>query len=141
MDSPHSADTANLALVREYLEALEALEAGEAGPPLGRFFTADAIQVEFPNRLNPGGGRSDLATMLERSLQGKQLLRSQAYRVVTAIARGDRVAVEAEWTGTLAIPAAGLPAGGTMRAHFAMFFECAEGRIRRQHNYDCFEPW
>lgn len=138
MDSPDSAGTANLALVRAYLEALGA---GEAGPSLRRFFTPDAMQVEFPNRLNPGGGRSDLATMLERSIQGKQLLHSQEYRVVTAIARGDRVAVEAEWTGTLAVPAAGLPAGGTMRAHFAMFFECAEGKIHRQRNYDCFEPW
>jgi ketosteroid isomerase-like protein len=138
MDTPNSAEAANLALVREYLAALEV---GEAGASLGRFFTPDATQVEFPNRLNPGGGRSDLATMLERSVQGKQLLQSQEYRVRSAIARGDRVAVEADWTGTLAIPLAGLPAGGTMRAHFAMFFECVYGRIHRQHNYDCFEPW
>jgi ketosteroid isomerase-like protein len=138
LDSPELAETANLALVRDYLAALEA---GEAGPPLARFFTANAVQVEFPNRLNPHGGRSDLATMLERSLQGKQLLQSQEYRVRSAIAHADRVAVEADWTGTLAIPAAGLPAGGVMRAHFAMFFECVEGKIHRQHNYDCFEPW
>jgi ketosteroid isomerase-like protein len=138
MDSPDSADTSNLALVREYLAALGA---GEAGPSLRRFFTPDATQVEFPNRLNPGGGRSDLATLLERSLQGKRLLRSQEYRVISAIAGGGRVAVEADWTGTLAIPVAGLPAGGTMRAHFALFFELVEGRIHRQRNYDCFEPW
>lgn len=138
MDSSDSADTANLALVLEYLAALAA---GEAGPSLRRFFTPDAIQVEFPNRLNPGGGRSDLATMLERSLQGKQLLQSQEWRVISAIAGGDRVAVEADWSGTLANPVAGLPAGGTMRAHFALFFELVEGRIHRQHNYDCFEPW
>lgn len=26
-------------------------------------------------------------------------------------------------------------------AHFAMFFEMADGRIRLQRNYDCFEPF
>ena len=138
MDFTASTEETNLALVCDYLEALEA---GEAGAPLARFFTSDAIQVEFPNRLNPRGGQSDLATMLERSVQGKQLLQSQEYRIRSAIARGDRVAVEAEWSATLVIAVGGLPAGSVMRAHFAMFFECTEGRIRRQHNYDCFEPW
>lgn len=57
-----ASEAANLALVLEYLSALER---GEVGAALARFFTPDAAQVEFPNRLNPNGGRSDLATMLE----------------------------------------------------------------------------
>ena len=131
-------DAANLALVREYLAALEA---GEVGAALARFFTPDAVQEEFPNRLNPNGGRSDLATMLERSERGKQLLQSQRYVVSSAIARDSTVAVEAEWSATLAVPVGTIPAGGSMRAHFAMFFEFVDGRIHRQRNYDCFEPW
>jgi ketosteroid isomerase-like protein len=134
----HATEDVNLALVHEYLSALQR---GEAGAALERFFTPDAIQEEFPNRLNPTGGRSDLPTLLERSERGRQLLAAQAYLVRSAIARGDAVAVEADWTGTLAIPLATLPAGARMRAHFAMFFECAEGKIRHQRNYDCFEPW
>jgi len=135
MDAP---EAANLALVHEYLAALGA---GEAGSALERFFTPDATQQEFPNRLNPDGGSSDLAAIVARSEQGRYLLRSQEYRVRSAVANGDTIAVEADWAGTLAIAVAGLPAGGTMRAHFAMFFELADGRIRRQRNYDCFEPW
>lgn len=131
-------EAANLALVREYLSALEQGETGEA---LARFFTPDAIQVEFPNRLNPNGGRSDLATMLERSERGAQLLQSQRYVVGSAVARDSVVAVEAEWSATLAVPVGTIPAGGSMRAHFAMFFEFVDGKIHRQRNYDCFEPW
>ncbi len=69
------------------------------------------------------------------------MLQSQAYDVQSIVARGGNVAVEAVWTGTLAVPLGNLGAGSTMKAHFAMFFELAEGRIRRQRNYDCFEPW
>lgn len=133
-----ASDAANLALVREYLSALER---GEVGAALARFFTPDAVQVEFPNRLNPNGGRSDLATMLERSERGKALLQSQRYVVGSAIARDSVVAVEAEWSATLAVPVGTIPAGGSMRAHFAMFFEFVDGKIHRQRNYDCFEPW
>jgi len=133
-----ASEAANLALVRDYLAALER---GEAGAALARFFTPDAVQEEFPNRLNPTGGRSDLATMLERSERGRQLLGSQRYVIRSAVARGSAVAVEAEWSATLAIPVSTIPAGGSMRAHFAMFFECAAGKIRCQRNYDCFEPW
>ena len=60
---------------------------------------------------------------------------------MSAVAQGDRVAVEAEWSGVLAIPVATLAPGDTMKANFAMFFEMADGRIRSQHNCDCFQPW
>lgn len=128
----------NLTLVREYLAALER---GEVGDTLARFFTDDAVQVEFPNRLNPGGQQSDLATMLARSVQGRYVLSAQRYEMLSEVVQGARVAVEARWVGTLAIALGTLAAGSEMKAHFAMFFEFREGRIARQHNYDCFDPW
>lgn len=51
------------------------------------------------------------------------------------------VAMEAEWTGVLAVELGSLPQGAEMRAHFAMFFDIEDGRIRTQRNHDCFEPW
>lgn len=131
-------DQTNLTLVHEYLAALER---GEVGDALARFFTDDAVQVEFPNRLNPRGQQSDLATMLARSVQGQHVLASQRYEILREVAQGEHVAVEARWVGTFAIALGGLAAGSEMKAHFAMFFEFREGRIARQHNYDCFEPW
>ena len=131
-------EAANLATIRAYLQALEDGAVGEA---LAGFFTSDARQVELPNRLNPNGGISDLQTLIERAEQGRKLLRSQRYDVQSEVAQGERAAVEATWIGTLAAPLGSLAAGATMMAHFAMFFELSDGRIRSQRNYDCFEPW
>jgi ketosteroid isomerase-like protein len=131
-------ESTNLATVRSYLSALES---GATGGELARFFTADAVQIELPNKLNPTGGQSDLPTLLSRAEKGRTLLRSQSYEVVSEMALGARVAMEAEWTGVLAVPLGSLAAGAVMRAHFAMFFELADGRISLQRNYDCFEPW
>jgi ketosteroid isomerase-like protein len=133
-----SAESSNLATIRSYLAALES---GAVGNELARFFTEDALQVELPNRLNPNGAQSDLPTMLERAARGQHLLQRQTYAVRSEIADGSRVAVEAYWSGALAVPLGSLPAGAVMTAHFAMFFELRDGRIASQRNYDCFETW
>jgi ketosteroid isomerase-like protein len=108
---------------------------------LAHYFTPDAVQIELPNQLNPKGGQSDLPTLLKRAEQGKKLLARQSYEIVSEMAQGPLVAVEARWSATLAVPLGSLPAGASMAAHFAMFFEFRDGRIASQKNYDCFEPW
>ena len=128
----------DIATVRAYLAALQDGATGEA---LARWYTPDALQVEWPNRLNPGGGRSDLATLLRRAERVPALLREQRYEVRSAIARDGRVAIEATWSAGLATGFGDVPQGAALKAHFAMFFELRDGRIARQHNYDCFEPW
>ena len=128
----------NLATVRAYLAALET---GADAETLARFFRADAVQIEHPNRLKPAGGRSDLATLLKRAAQMPTLVREQHYRIHSALAQGSRVAVEAEWNAVLATPIGALAAGARMHAFFAMFLELDGGRIVSQVNYDCFEPF
>ena len=125
-------------LVEAYLKALaENVEVEE----VRELFHEQMVQAEYPNRLNPSGGRSDLETILARMEQGKSLLQRQSYTMKSFVAQGDTAAVEAEWEGVLAIPIAGLQSGEVMRAHFAMFFRFKEGKIIEQRNYDCFEPW
>lgn len=131
-------DSPNAKVVRSYLAALESGAVGEA---LASFFTADAEQIELPNKLNPSGGRSDLPTLLRRAEQGRTLLARQSYVVRSIVEQDGRVAVEASWSAVLAVPIGPLAAGQTMSAHFAMFFELRDGRIASQRNYDCFEPW
>lgn len=127
----------NIALVRRYLKAMEQ---GAGDDELASYFADDVLQVEFPNQLNPTGQSSDLAQLLVRARQGAALLESQRFDVIDALATGERVALEAEWCGTLAVDAGQLRAGQELRAHIAMFFTCRDGRIARQHNYDCFDP-
>jgi ketosteroid isomerase-like protein len=60
---------------------------------------------------------------------------------LNALENGDAMALEVQWTGTLAVPVGDIPAGGDMRARFGVFIELRDGKIARQRNYDCFEPF
>jgi ketosteroid isomerase-like protein len=132
-----ASESDNLVAARRYLEAIE------RGDPEGSiaFFAEDAIQEEFPNRLVPQGARRDLAAIREAAQRGSKVMAAQRYEVLNALASGEQVALEVQWTGTLAVPFGSIPAGGQMRARFAVFLEFREGKIVRQRNYDCFEPW
>jgi ketosteroid isomerase-like protein len=128
----------NVETARRYLAAVEG---GAHGPDLAAFFTPDVVQEEFPNRLVPAGARRDLVALLDGAERGRRVMAAQRYEVRSVVASGDRVAVEVRWTGTLATAIGSLPAGGIMRAHFAVFLDFRDGKIAAQRNYDCFEPW
>jgi ketosteroid isomerase-like protein len=130
--------TDNITIARRYLEALENGVGGEA---LAEFFTKDVVQEEFPNRLSPIGAHRDLSGILEAARKGKKVMRAQKFDVLSSIADGDMVAMEVFWSGYLAVPVDSLPADSEMRAHFSVWLEFRDGKICRQHNYDCFDPW
>ena len=135
-------EAANLEIVRRYLAAIEAgTEAGAAIGGVEAFLAPDIQQEEFPNRFVPAGASRDLAALREAGERGRKVLRGQRYEVRKAYASGDTVILEVLWVGTLAMPVGELPAGGEMRAHFAVFLELRDGLIYRQRNYDCFEPF
>src|SRR5262245_28872734 len=123
--------------VRRYFDAIEH---GEPGASL-EFFAEDVVQHEFPNRLVPNGAVRDLAALKEAAQRGRNVVTSQRFELLNAVASGDSVAVEASWTATLAVRIGSIPPGGEMRARFAIFFEFRDGKIVRQRNYDCFEPF
>ena len=128
----------NLSIARDYLAAIER---GATGADLAAFFTPDVIQEEFPNRLVPNGARRDLDGLLDAAVRGQRVIRTQRYEILNAVADGDQVALEVQWTGVLAVPLGSLSAGAEMRARFAVFLTFRDARIARQHNYDCFDPW
>jgi len=128
----------NLEIARRYLQALEQ---GAAGAELSKFFAPDILLEEFPNLLTPLGKKRDLAAALEGAERGKKVLSRQMYKIKQEIEDNGRVALEVEWVGTLAVPFGSIPAGGQMKAFFAVFLEFREGKIIRQRNYDCFEAW
>ena len=128
----------NLKTARLYLKAIES--GGDFGQV--KKFLADGIILEtLPNRLLLQGKRDDLAGMRLAHERVKKAVSRQTYEVCNEIASGDQVALEVNWTGTLAVPYETIPAGGEMRARFAMFLRFQGGKIIEQRNYDCFEPW
>jgi len=131
-------DAGNLDLARRYLARLS----NGAGPEeLETFFAADARQEEFPNRLMPQGATRDLEAMKQGRSRGQALLASEHYELVDAVASDGRVATEVIWTATVREAAGPFAAGQSLRARFAVFMEFRDGRIVRQRNYDCFDPW
>jgi ketosteroid isomerase-like protein len=144
-DTPEARDdvmtmttTDNLAIALRYLEAVEH---GAQGGALAEFFTDDVVQEEFPNRLAPIGAHRDLKGILDSARKGKQTLRAQKFEVMNSIVDGDNVALEVSWGGLLAVPVDTLPADTEMRAHISIWLEFRDGKIARQHTYECFDPW
>ncbi|HEY0647717.1 nuclear transport factor 2 family protein [Phenylobacterium sp.] len=122
-------------LVRAYLKAIENRKDSLA------FFAEDAVQEEFPNALVPNGARRTLADLREANARGRDVLTSESYEIVNLVEAGDLVACEVLWRGVLAVPIRSLKPGDVMKARFGVFFEFAGDKIRRQRNYDCFEPF
>jgi ketosteroid isomerase-like protein len=122
-------------IVRAYLKAIETRK--DTLP----FFADDMVQEEFPNALSPNGAVRDLADLKAASDRGQNVLRSESYEIVSLVEANDTVAAEIIWRGVMAIPLKSLKPGDTMKARFAVFFEFEGEKIRRQRNYDCFEPF
>ena len=133
-----STQTDLLHIVQQYLTAIEQ---GATGETLAEFFAPDLLQEEFPNRLLPDGAKRDVTDMLEAAVRGQKVMTAQRYEILNAIAIDNQVALEVQWSGTLAVPFGSIPVGGEMRARSAMFIEFRDGKIVRQRNYDCFDPW
>ena len=126
------------AFVRAYLDAIEA---GTVGARIGDWYTSDAVQVEFANKLAPNGATRTVADLQRAAAAGAQIVERQSYEIANFIEQGDKVAVECVFRAAFKIDVLGLPAGQTMTARFGIFFEMRDGKIARHHTYDCFEPW
>jgi ketosteroid isomerase-like protein len=126
----------NLAIARQYLQVLEG---GAAASQLSQFLSPEVIIEIFPSKFFPNGSRSNLTEALAASQRGKKVMSSQSYEIRNALATDDQVALEIDWTGTLAVPFQSIPVGGKMRAHFAAFIQFKGGKIVSQRNYDCYE--
>jgi len=128
----------NLDIARKYLGQLS----NGAGPEeLESFFAPDVVMEEFPNRLRPNGATGDLRAIIDARARGKALLSAENFELLNAVGSGDQVVMEVVWTGTVRAAAGPFAAGQSLRARFAVFLEFRDGRIIRQRNYDCFDPW
>lgn len=123
------------AIVRAYLKAIEQRK------DVSAFYAPDVVQEEFPNLLSPTGARRELADLKTAGARGRNVMRAESYEIVSLVEAGETVACEIVWRGTLGVALRSLKPGEEMRARFAAFFEFEGDKIRRQRNYDCFEPF
>jgi hypothetical protein len=122
-------------IVRAYLRAIEQRK------DVSAFYAADVVQEEFPNLLSPAGARREFTELKDATRRGKGVMRSESYEIMSLIEANDTVACEILWRGVLGVPLRSLKPGDEMRGRFAAVFEFEGDKIRRQRNYDCFEPF
>ena len=120
---------------------IKTLEHRKSADELLQFYHPDIKQTEFPNTLTRNRTVRNLNDLKEASEKGKKVLLKEEYEVINSYSFENSVIIEAVWTGTLAIPLGNLPAGGQMKAYFSQFYEFKDGKIIKQRNYDCFEPF
>lgn len=128
----------NKQIVIDFLKALEQENSAEV---FEKFYHPEVEQTEFPNAITKQTTVRNLTDLKTAYAKGRQLLTKEAYEVKNLYEAGDTVILECIWRGTPAIPVGTIPAGGQMVAHFAQIFEFKDGKIYRQRNYDCFEPF
>ena len=133
--------TSDETLLQSALAFLQAIEAGASGDELNAFYDPEVEQIEYPNAITKQIVKRNLAILKAGSLLGKKILSTQKFEVMNSHVAGNTVILEVIWTAVAAVPLGAVPAGGTMKAYFAQFFEYRDGKIIRQRNYDCFEPF
>lgn len=123
-------------------ELVAAIERGDLAR-LDELYAPDVVQIEHPNRLLPRGATRNKAQLLQAAASGRALMAQQQFVITQAVVQGHHVALEARWSGQLAVdaPPLGLKAGSWMTARFAQFIEVQAGRVVRHVTYDCFDAW
>lgn len=125
-------------IARDYINAVQNRKSMEDVLP---FFHPDIEQTEYPNDLSPSLTTRNLDQLRDASEKGKNVLKREEYAIKAAFQYKNTVILEIVWTGTVAIQIGKIPPGGQMTAYFAQFFEFESGKIIKQRNYDCFEPF
>jgi ketosteroid isomerase-like protein len=130
--------TTNEKIVADFLRMVaQRKSSGE----LNNFYHPDVRQIEYPNAIVKNTIERNLAELKAGAERGLSILAREEYEIVKLYSFGDIVVLEAIWKGTLSVPIGTLAAGDIMTAHFAQFFEFRDGKIYRQRNYDCFDPF
>jgi len=130
--------TPNEQIVIDYLKMVEQRT---SAAELDTFYHEDVQQIEYPNAIVKNTAIRSLQDLKDASERGKKILIKEVYEIKQIYSSGDNVILEAVWKGTLSIALGNIPAGGEMTAYFAQFFQFKDGKIYRQRNYDCFEPF
>jgi ketosteroid isomerase-like protein len=124
-----------------YRAFLDALERFASPAEVAQFWADDARFVELPNALVPRGRTRTRAQALDGVAASSKVLTAQRFEIVSAVEQGERLALELDWRGTLAIPIGNTAAGGELHARIAAIVTLRDGLVCAQTNYDCYDPF
>lgn len=128
-----------LQMVKRYFSLLENFSTNPSD--FSDILHPEFSQREFPNALNKNGQISDRADIFRRAELGKKMMRAQSFEISKIVEQTDSAVVECLWNGTMAIDAGPLKNGQQLKAFFCIVLDFKDGKIHRQRNYDCFEPF
>lgn len=132
-----TASDSNRTLIKTFLRAIED---GDLDTIVSCYHP-DIKHTEWPNALRKDGVVSSIEDIKAAFHRGRSAVRSQTFHINALICDGDCVAAECLWRGVLNVDFGRLQAGDTLTAHVCAVFEIRDGKIFRQRNYDCFEPF
>jgi ketosteroid isomerase-like protein len=128
--SSPTADDARSVVERYYATVADL---GASTESLRELLHPDLRVVEHPNAIHPQGTVRDRDAVIAAYEDGKGMLSDQSFELDELLVYGDRVAVRANWRGTLA-------AGARLEARVAAFLTVVDGRIIELETYDCYSP-
>ena len=120
---------------------LKMLENIPSSAELENIYHPDIEQSEYANAVTKNISVRNLDNLKAAFESGRKILAKQQYEIKNLFSLNNIVLLEAIWKGTMAVPVGKIAAGGIMTAYFAQIFEFKDGKIFRQRNYDCFEPF
>lgn len=129
----------NITILKKYLQLIEVFT--EDAEALNNVLDPNVEFVEYPNAINPKGQVRHLAQALKGLEMGRKILAWQKYEISEILENADRLFVEALWSGQVAIDVGHLKKDQKLSAHCAIRFDFEHGKIIRQVNYDCYEPF
>lgn len=120
---------------------LKMMEERKSASDLEKFYHPEIEQSEYPNAITKNTAVRNLADLKAASEKGQKFLLNETYEIKQLFSSGNVVILEAVWKGTPSVAVGALPVRGQITAYFAQIFEFKDGKIYRQRNYDCFEPF
>ncbi|QHT68478.1 nuclear transport factor 2 family protein [Rhodocytophaga rosea] len=101
----------------------------------------NVIQTEYPNLVTPQIKSRSRDGLMNGAKAGKQLLSSQKFEIIGILAGPGHLTVELQWHGTVAVDVGPFTKEQQLMAYICTIFEFKDGKIFRQRNYDCYEPF
>ncbi len=133
-----SEQNTNLEIALRYIEFFNKPQG--SAEELAVFLSQQVHWQEMPNLFAPTGRTNGYDQMLTNFERGSQAVSPQHYEVGQAVAQGEWVVLQLNWSGTVIDALGPFAAGTKLTAQIASFLQFQEGRIITQLDYPCYPP-